>query len=71
MRYGIDAPDLPSYCDGCGAAFKICHDLDCKKGSILTARHNKLHDGVSDLTAKAFTPVHVRDDPKIFTGCDM
>ena len=32
------------------------------------ARHNELYDGVVDLIGKAFTPVHVRDDPKIFTG---
>ena len=32
------------------------------------SRHNKLCDGVSDLAIKAFTPMHVHDDPKIYTG---
>ena len=32
------------------------------------ARHNELHDGVADLASKDFTPTHVRDDSKIFTG---
>ena len=30
-------------------------------------RHNKLHDGVANLSSKAFTPTHVRDYPKIYT----
>ena len=34
------------------------------------ARHNDLHYGVADLAGKAFTPAHVRDNPKIFTSCD-
>ena len=32
------------------------------------ARHDELHNGVADLAGKAFTPVHMRDNPKIFTG---
>ena len=30
-------------------------------------RHKNLHDGVSDLESKAFTPTYVCDDPKIYT----
>ena len=32
------------------------------------ARHNELRDGVSDLTGKAYTPSHVRDNPLIYSG---
>ena len=32
------------------------------------ACHNELRDGVNKLAGKAFTPAHVRNDPKIFTG---
>ena len=71
LRYSIDPPDLMSNCNGCGAAFKICHTLDCKKGGLIMACHNKLRDGVANLVDKAFTPAHVRDDPKIFTGRNM
>ena len=28
LRYGIEPPDLPDYCDGLGAAFSICHALE-------------------------------------------
>ena len=33
------------------------------------ARYNELCDGVTNLTSKAFTPMHVREDPKVYTGC--
>ena len=68
QRYDINSLDLPSHCDGCGTAFTICHALDFKKVSLITASHNKLRNGVADLAGKAFTPVHMRDNPKIFTG---
>ena len=62
LRYGLEPPDLPTHYDGCKVKFLISHALDCKKGSLVTARHNELHDGVADLVGKAFTPYHVRDD---------
>ena len=65
LRYGLDPPDLPTYCDGCNAKFTICHTLDCKRGGLVTAHHNELRDGVADLAGKAFTPSHIRDDPLI------
>ena len=68
LRQIIEPPDLPSHCDGCLAAFTICHALDCNKGGLVTERHNELCDEVADLVRKAFTPAHVRNDPKIFTG---
>ena len=40
----------------------------CKKGGLIMARHNELRDGVAEFLGKDFTPAHVRDDPKIFTG---
>ena len=36
LRYGLEPPDLPKYCDGCKARFSISHALDCKK---LQPRH--------------------------------
>ena len=49
LRYGLYPPDLPNYCDGCQARFSISHALDCRKGGLVTARHNELRDGVADL----------------------
>ena len=68
LRYGLDPLELPSHCDGCDAKFSISHALDCKKGGLVTARHNELCEGVADLAGKAFTPAHVRDDPLIYSG---
>ena len=71
LRYGLEPPDLPMHCDGCEARFTISHSLDCKKGDLVTARHNELHDGVADLAAKDFTLAHVRDDPLIYSWRDL
>ena len=71
LRCVIYPPDLPEHYNGCGAAFEICHALDCNNGCLVTARHNKLCDGISDLASKAFTPRHLRDDPKVCTGSAM
>ena len=69
LWYGIEPPELPHYCDRCNATFTIWHSLDYKRGSLITARHNMLCDGVADLSGKAFTPSHVCNDPLIFAGC--
>ena len=45
LRYGLEPPDLPTHCNGCEARFTISHALDCKKGGLVTARHNELRDG--------------------------
>ena len=45
--------------------------LTVKKGGLVTARYNKLRDGVADLAGKAFTPSHVRNDPLMYSGCDV
>ena len=39
-----------------------------KKGSVVTARHNKLRERVVDLAGKDFTPTQVLNDPLIFEG---
>ena len=69
LIYGLDPPDLPNYCDCCNAKFPICHTHDCKRGGLVTARHNELWDGVTDLAGKSFTPSHMRNLPLIFPGC--
>ena len=71
LRYGLKPPDLPKYFYGCEAQFTISHALDCKKGGLVTARHNNLRDGVADLAGKGFTPSHVHDDPLIYSGRAM
>ena len=69
LRYGLETPDHPTYCDRYNSKLSICHALDYKRGSLVMARHNELRDGVADLAGKAFTPSHLRNDPLIFAGC--
>ena len=69
LRYVLDPPDLPKYCNGCNTRFSICHALDCKRGGLVTARHNELCEEVADLAGKAFTTSHVRNDLLIYQGC--
>ena len=69
LSYGLDHPDLPTYCDGCNSKFTICHAFDYKRDGLVTASHNDLRDRVADLAGKPFTPSHVRDDQLIFAGC--
>ena len=70
LRYDLEPPDLPTYCDGCNNKFTIFHTLDCNRGGLVTARHNELRDGVADLADKAFTPSHMRDNSLILAGHD-
>ena len=56
------------HCNGCNARFSICHALNCKRGGLVTERHNELHDRVAYLTSRAFTPSHVCNDPLIYQG---
>ena len=68
LRYGLEPPDLPKYCDGCQAKLSISQALDYKKGGLVTVRHKDLRDGAADMDGKAFTPSHVRDNPLIYSG---
>ena len=68
LRYGLEPPDLPTHCDGCQTKFLISYALDCKKGGLNMARHNELRDRVADLSGKAFTSSHVRNDPLIYSS---
>ena len=57
LKYGVDPPDLPHYCDGCNTNFSIFCALDCQRGVLFTARHNNLCDRVADLDANLSPPL--------------
>jgi hypothetical protein len=66
LRFAKSPGDLQSHCDGCGAKFSVRHGLPCKKGGLVTSRHNEIRDELSDLASKASIPSAVRDEPKIY-----
>ena len=51
LRYSKPLLQLPLHCDGCGSEFTITHALDCKKGGLVTQRHNEVRDLLYDLSA--------------------
>ena len=44
LQYGRTPSGLPRKCDGCGAGFTVEHVLNCKKGGLVSLRHNHVHD---------------------------
>ena len=48
---------MPANCDGCGAATSLEHALDCKKGGLVTQRHNEVRYVIGDLASVVFKEV--------------
>jgi hypothetical protein len=68
LRYARSPGDLPSQCDGCGAAFSVRHALECKTGGLVIMRHNEITEELCDLASKALTPSAIRLEPMINNG---
>ena len=52
LRYNWPIPNLPLRC-ACGERFDTQHSMSCKKGGLVTLRHNELRD----ITAKLLDEV--------------
>ena len=59
LRYHRPLLKTPAHCDGCGKEFSFQHALDCKKGGLVTQRHNEVRDALGDLAAIVYK--HVRE----------
>ena len=44
LRYGRTPTNLATHCDADGEEFTVCHALNCKKGGLVTLRHNELRN---------------------------
>ena len=60
LRYNQPLLNMPANCDGCGAATSLEHALDCKKGGLVTQRHNEVRDVIGDLASVVFKEVTLR-----------
>ncbi len=67
LRYARVPSNLPTSCNGCGESkeFDVNHDLNCKKGGLVTVRHDKIRDELRDLLAHVFSPSRIRCEPMI------
>ena len=69
VRYHRPLLKMPATCDGCGAAFSYEHALDCKKGCLITRRHNEVRDTLGDLSSIVYNDI-IRE-PVIQEACEV
>ena len=68
IRYGLDPLNLQSECDGCYQRFSVEHALSCKKGGLITIRHDDIKGEWHQLCAMALKPSAISDEPLIYSG---
>jgi hypothetical protein len=66
LRYNEAPQGMQSHCDGCNSAMTVEHAMSCKKGGLVTARHNILRDQWHNLLAIATTPSECTREPRIY-----
>lgn len=68
IRYGLVPLHLQQECDGCYQRFSVEHAMSCKKGGLITIRHDDVKGEWHQLCAQALTPSAVSDEPLIYSG---
>ena len=63
--------DYLEICDGCGTGSTVEHGLNCKKGGLVSLRHNYLHDEWAHLRGLAMGDSRVATKQLIFYGDGM
>jgi len=65
LRYARVPSNLPTSCDRYGESkkFDVKRALDCKKGGLVTARHDEIRDELRNLPAHVFSPFRTRCEP--------
>lgn len=71
LRFGLTPSSLPHRCEGCGQRFTVEHAMSCKKGGLVTLRHDDVAVEWRHLCAQALTPATVTDEPLIHTSRDV
>jgi len=62
LQYAGVPSNLPTSSNGRGESkkFDVNHALDCKKGGLVTARHDEIRDELRDLLAHVFSLSRIR-----------
>jgi hypothetical protein len=71
LRYGWRPLALPDRCDGCGEGFTVEHGLNCKKGGLVSIRHDDVRDEWAHLCSLSLSSSRVTVEPTIFYGGDV
>ena len=67
LRYGLPLKRLPSHC-GCSKVYTIQHALSCKKGGIVTLRHNEIRDNIGEMLPEFTNNVRIEPILQPLTG---
>jgi hypothetical protein len=67
LRFGLQPTSLPPRCGGCDERFSVEHAMTCKKGGLVTLRHNDVSAEWNHLCSQALTPSAISDEPLIHT----
>ena len=71
VRYNKNLIASPTFfCDGCWSSFALRHALACKKGGLLTLRHNEIRDAVGDLASLVWKDVQREPNIKEYNPQD-
>jgi hypothetical protein len=68
LRYMKVPNKLPIKCDGCNSDFSVGHAHQCKKGGLVTRRHDEINYELANLMRLIFKKSTVRAEPQIFNG---
>ncbi|KAL7475639.1 hypothetical protein ACHAW6_001560 [Cyclotella cf. meneghiniana] len=71
IRYGWRPHPLPNRCNGCGDRFTVEHGLNCKKGGLVSIRHDDVHDKWAHLCSLSLSSSRITIEPTIFYGGGM
>ena len=70
LRYGKRPLNLEDTCDGCCQPFSVEHAMSCKKGGLVTRRHEAVKQEWIAMAELAYGKSRVGNEPKIFFGRD-
>ena len=68
VRYGLKPLGLCNVCDACNAPFTVAHALSCKKGGLVSIRHNDARDEAGALASHALQASKITYEPMITNG---